>query len=445
MSSLAEQDNWIESVIAQHGVDAERSAYAWLNATRDRAYQALNEASLPTRKQEAWRYTSLDRITSKTYKPQQQPITALGHNDIEDWVYAEEDSYRLVFANGLSVPTLSNIQSIPEGLRIGSLRAMMATDTDLIQQCLSANAALDTTDVFRALNSAYINDGLFLYIPDNMSLDKAVEVVYLNFEVEQATLCQPHSLVVLGENARATLVERYISTGDSEYLFNGISKVNLGKHASLQHYRLQQESPSAVHLNHVDIKQDTASQYHAINIATGAAWNRTEIGARFSGEHALCDVNGLYTVSDKQYTDFHLDIQHNLPNCQSRENFRGIVFGAGRAVFDGKILVEKDAQKTDAQLSNKNLLLTENAEIDTKPQLEIYADDVKCSHGTTVGKIDPNQLFYLRSRGIKKQDAYNMLCLGFAEEILAQVEDEKVHDYIQEQLRNLTGQQGMNV
>jgi Fe-S cluster assembly protein SufD len=276
-------------------------------------------------------------------------------------------------------------------------------------------------------------------------VDKPIEVVYLNFAVEHATLSQPRSLVILGDNARATLVERYTSTGSSEYLFNGVSEVQLGAHANLQHYRLQQESKSAVHLSHVDISQDTGSAYHAINIATGAAWSRSEIAARFTGEHALCDVNGVYTVIDKQYTDFHLDIHHNLPNCQSRENFRGIVFGAGRAVFDGKILVEKHAQKTDAHLSNKNLLLTENAEIDTKPQLEIYADDVKCSHGTTIGKIDPNQLFYLYSRGIEKHVAYNMLCLGFAAQILEQVADEQVHTYIQGQLRELTNRQDIDV
>jgi Fe-S cluster assembly protein SufD len=445
MNVLTPDRKWLDTIIAHHASDTERSTLPWLNTTRERARQLLGELAIPTRKHEAWRYTSLDTIVNNTYRPQVVPVTGLDVDDIDSWVYSEKDSYRLVFANGHSVPTLSNIQSMPDNIKLGSLRAMMATDPELVSRWLVNATGGDSENIFKTLNKAFINDGLFLYVPPNVTVDKPIEVVYLNLGLEQATLCQPRSLVILGDNARATLVERYSSTGKSEYLFNGVNDVQLGAHASLQHYRLQQESKSAVHLSHVDISQDRDSVYQAINIATGAAWSRNEIAARFTGEHAVCDINGLYTVTDKQYMDFHLDIRHNLPNCQSRENFRGIVFGAGRAVFDGKILVEKGAQKTDAHLSNKNLLLTENAEIDTKPQLEIYADDVKCSHGTTVGKIDPNQLFYLRSRGIEKHAAYNMLCLGFAEQILEQVTDQQVYTYIQNQLSELTNRQDVDI
>ena len=205
------------------------------------------------------------------------------------------------------------------------------------------------------------------------------------------------------------------------------------------------ECNNAHHFSFVAVNQATASEYHAVNLAAGSAWSRTEISTHFSGEHAICELDGLYIVGDNQYTDFHLDIRHNLPNCRSRENFTGIVHGHGHAVFDGRILVEKDAQKTDAQLSNKNLLLVENAEIDTKPQLEIYADDVKCSHGTTVGKIDPNHLFYLRSRGINKEQAYRMLCIGFAEQVLEQVKDVHMQEFIHAHIANIFSQQEVNI
>ncbi len=187
-------------------------------------------------------------------------------------------------------------------------------------------------------------------------------------------------------------------------------------------------------------RQDTASEYRGINVSTGGAWSRTDINARFDGEHASCELDGLYTVGKQQYTDYHLDVQHSLPHCRSREDFKGIVYGKGRAVFDGNILVEKDAQKTDAQLSNKNLLLSENAEVDTKPQLVIHADDVKCSHGTTVGRLDPNQLFYLRSRGIDEHEARKMICLGFAEQVLSHVEDAAVHDFLHAQIAAIFNQ-----
>jgi len=440
MNDLSAGRQWFDDIIDQNKLLLTDSNVEWLNQTRERAREQVATAGVPTRKHEAWRYTSLDHLFNKTYQKQDVPFTALDDGDIETWVYNEEDSYRLVFANGHCVPALSNITVLPDDIKLGSLRAVMSTDPDLVSQWI----AKDTTDanaIFKLLNNAFINDGLFLHVPEGVIVDKPIEVVYLNLSFDLNALCQPRSLVILESGAQAKLVERYVSTGDSEYLFNGVNELHLDAHANLQHYRIQDESNKAHHFSHIGLTQNADSQYHAINIATGAAWSRTEFAAQFTGEHAVCDVNGLYTVADKQYTDFHLDVHHNLPNCQSRENFRGIVFGAGRAVFDGKILVEKDAQKTDAQLSNKNLLLVENAEIDTKPQLEIYADDVKCSHGTTVGKIDPNHLFYLRSRGLNKPDAYKMLCLGFAEQTLEQITDERVHDYIQSHIANLLSRQ----
>lgn len=440
MNDLSAGRQWFDDIIDQNKPLLTDSNVGWLNQTRERAREQVAKAGVPTRKHEAWRYSSLDNLFNKTYQKQDVPFTALDDGDIEKWVYNEEDSYRLVFANGHCVPALSNITVLPDDIKLGSLRAVMSTDPDLVSQWI----AKDTTDanaIFKQLNDAFINDGLFLHVPEGVAVDKPIEVVYLNLSFDLNALCQPRSLVILESGAQAKLVERYVSTGHSEYLFNGVNELHLDADANLQHYRIQDESNKAHHFSHIDLTQNTNSQYHAVNIATGAAWSRTEFAAQFTGEHAVCDVNGLYTVADKQYTDFHLDVHHNLPNCQSRENFRGIVFGAGRAVFDGKILVEKDAQKTDAQLSNKNLLLVENAEIDTKPQLEIYADDVKCSHGTTVGKIDPNHLFYLRSRGLNKHDAYKMLCLGFAEQTLEQITDERVHDYIQSHIANLLSRQ----
>ena len=213
--------------------------------------------------------------------------------------------------------------------------------------------------------------------------------------------------------------------------------MSLAANARLQHHRLQHETRNARHLSRIELRQQTASEYHGVNVATGASWSRTDINARFDGPHAVCELDGLYTVGDGQYNDFHLDVLHNVPHCRSREDFKGIVYGDGRAVFDGMILVEKDAQKTDAQLSNKNLLLSQKGEVDTKPQLEIHADDVKCSHGTTVGKLDPNQLFYLRSRGIDQHRARQMICLGFAEQVLSSFDDAAVHDYVQSQMADL--------
>jgi Fe-S cluster assembly protein SufD len=233
------------------------------------------------------------------------------------------------------------------------------------------------------------------------------------------------------------LLERYTSADHSEYFFNGLTQIELCSDARLSHHRLQQESRNAFHLCRVALNQHGGSEYNALNLSTGAHWSRTDINARFSGEHARSTISGLYSLNDGQYNDIHLDVQHLKPNCQSKQEFKGILLGKGRAVFDGRILVEKDAQKTDAQLSNKNLVMADDAEIDTKPQLEIYADDVKCSHGTTVGKLDQNQLFYLRSRGINENDATRMLCLGFADQLISNIDDQALHDFIHQHIVGL--------
>jgi Fe-S cluster assembly protein SufD len=433
MNTQLSQREWFEAILAQNRlppVDAEQYG---LNTMRQEARQAFAHLPIPNRKQEAWRYTDLSELYAQHFEPQHTPMTALEAEDIEDWIYSAADSYRLVFANGQYTPTLSTFQSLPDGIRLGSLREAITTDGKFVIDWLARNKAHEP-DVFSELNRALLNDGLFLHVAANVEVPLPIEVVYLNLSFEHNTLAQPHSLVILEDGARAKLVERFISTGDSSYFFNGMSELVLGNHAALHHSRTQAESMQAHHLSRVTLHQATASEYRGMQVSTGGRWSRTDYTVQFNGQHAACDLQGIYAVGDQQYSDVHLDVRHAQPGCRSREDFRGIVYGKGRAVFDGRVVVEKAAQKSDAMLSNKNLLLSENAEVDTKPQLEIYADDVKCGHGTTVGRLDPAQVFYLRSRGIAEATARRMLCLGFAEQILAQVNDAKLHSFLTRQI-----------
>lgn len=433
MNRQIEQRQWFDDILAQNSQRLADSDQVWLNTARQQARERFAHLQVPRRKQEAWRYTDLDDLYTRTFYSQAEPVTGLDEGDIEDWIYPAEDSYRLVFANGQCVPALSNIQSIPAGIKLGSLRAALSTDGKLVTAWLSQNSGREG-DVFTELNRALMNDGLFIHVPANIELTLPIEVVYLNLSFECNTLSQPHSLVILEDGARATLVERFLSTGDSAYFFNGMSEISVGKDAALNHYRLQAESAQAHHLSRVSLRQDTASEYRGMQITTGGAWSRTDYDVHFDGSHASCDVRGVYTVGDGQNSDVHLDVRHTRPACRSREDFRGIVYGKGRAVFDGRVVVAKDAQKSDALLTNKNLLMCEDAEVDTKPQLEIYADDVKCGHGTTVGRLDPDQIYYLRSRGIGEHEAQRMLSMGFAEQVLEHVTDERLHDAIVAQI-----------
>ncbi len=437
MNTQPSPRQWFRDIVAQNTALLANDAGApWLNKTREHASQAIGEIVLPERKQEAWRYSDLTRLYQQQYHYPTTPFDVVPDDAIENWIYSAEDSHRLVFVNGQFVSGLSNIQALPEGVGIGSLRDSLTTSPERIASWLRRHDE-GSTDVFDQLNRAFINDGLFIDVPANVHIEQPIEVVYLNMANAQSLLCQPRSLVILEDGASAKLVERFIGSGPNAYFFNGATEVSLGANAGLQHYRLQLEPSAAHHLSRIELRQQGASEYHGVNIATGASWSRTDINARFDGPHAVCELDGLYTVGDGQYNDFHLDVLHNLPHCRSREDFKGIVYGNGRAVFDGMILVEKDAQKTDAQLSNKNLLLSQNGEVDTKPQLEIHADDVKCSHGTTVGKLDPNQLFYLRSRGIDQQQARQMICLGFAEQVLSRFDDGAVHDFVHNEMADV--------
>jgi Fe-S cluster assembly protein SufD len=239
------------------------------------------------------------------------------------------------------------------------------------------------------------------------------------------------------QGTKAEISERYISTGDSVYFFNGISEILLEERADLNHVYLQDESGQAFHLHKSFLSQGKDSRYKSSAISYGSKWARKELQVRFQAEHAECQTNGLYLVGSDQLSDQHLEVVHNRPGNNSYHRYKGIAYGTGRAIFDGRVIVEKDAQKTDAQLTNHNLLLSRDAEVDTKPQLEIYADDVKCSHGTTVGQLDPEQLFYLRSRGISKQAAMRMLCAGFAGEVVESVDMEQIRDYVIKKLDSI--------
>jgi Fe-S cluster assembly protein SufD len=263
-------------------------------------------------------------------------------------------------------------------------------------------------------------------------LERPIELIHLSVGMDEPRVAQPRQLVVLEDGAQARLIERYVSLGRSIYCTNSVLELTLGADAVLEHQRIQDESPNAFHISGLYLSQGRGSSYRGINLGLGAAWARTDLVVRFSGEHAECDLSGLYLAGDQQLMDFHLDVDHRHPNCTSRETFKGILYGKGRAVFDGRVFVARDAQKTDAAMSNKNLLLSEGAEVDTKPQLEINADDVKCSHGTTVGQIEPEMLFYLRSRGISAPLARRMLCLGFAGEILDRIRPDALRDRLTE-------------
>jgi Fe-S cluster assembly protein SufD len=407
---------------------------SWLEQQRGEAAAQFTRLGFPTRKQEAWRYSSVEGLLEHAFAPANEPFAALDETDIAQHVSPDHAAYRLVMANGLLVPGLSRLEGLPAGVRVQSLSEALAATPERLAGWLGR--AADVADhAFSALNTAMVNDGLFVHVEAGCRVDKPIEVLFLTLAPEQPLLAQPRNLVVMEAGAQATLVERYASPGQSLYFNNALVEVLLEEGAGLEHYRLQEESTRAYHISSLYVRQDAGSRYSSTCLALGGAWSRTGCNVDFRGPEAAAELNGLYVVGERRFADFHLDVRHRVADCASRENYKGILLGRGRAVFDGRIVVHQDAQRTDAHLSNANLLLSRNAEVDTKPQLEIYADDVKCSHGTTVGQLDPEQVFYLRSRGIDEAEARKMLCLGFAGEVLEGCTVEGLQERVQDRLR----------
>jgi Fe-S cluster assembly protein SufD len=418
--------NWARELTRQGSTPAPAD---WLASLRQQAEAQLDTVPQPRRKLEAWRYSRVDTLLKQQFTPvvkAPQSGALKKPNSISPHV--------LVFVDGWFSPALSNTSSLPSGVTLTSIHQALEDGDQRLRQNLGgiANAG---ENLFTALNTALINDGLFLQIAADTHIDEPLEVFYLNTVSDQALLVQPRNLIVMEQNARATIIEHFLGGEGKTYFHNNITEILLQKKAKLSHYRIQDDSNRAWHLSNLYLQQDAHSYYHGITLSFGAKWARTDYRTGFSGSEADCNLRGLYVVGDDQLSDFHLDIHHNQPTCNSREQFKGLLFGKGRAVFDGRILVDQVAQLTDAQLTNDNLMLTRNAEVDTKPQLEIYADDVKCSHGTTVGQLDPQQIFYLRSRGIEETIATHMLCQGFAQEIIDHIHLEHLREQVLQRLQ----------
>lgn len=411
MISAKQQRDWLQQLVAAQAVVANDPA--WMQDRRVSATEMLMTLPVINRSLEAWRYTSIDALFQQTFQSVDAPPDVTADHALLQPVF---DSYRIVLVNGYYVPGLSS-QQLPAGVNFCGLRAALNANSEVLNK-LSEKMIVHHEHVFTALNSALNPDGVLLQLATDVVLDRPLEIIYLNQATDQTMLIQPRNVIALDAGAKATLVERFISSDQSVYFQNQLVDIVLADDAKLEHYRIQDESRHAFHLASLYLSLQARSRYQATSLAFGGRWARTDFITQFQHAGAQCELNGLYTVGDQQLIDFHLDVQHRVPACASHTHFKGLLYGKGRAVFDGKILVEKAAQQSNAQLSNDNLLLTRDAEVDTKPQLEIYADDVQCSHGTTVGQLDPQQIFYMRSRGIDEMTARNMLCLGFANTVL---------------------------
>jgi Fe-S cluster assembly protein SufD len=367
---------------------------------RRAARERFEELGFPTRKNEEWKYTSVARIARTPFEPGSglaEPPA--GIDPLPDLA-----CHRLVFVNGRYRKELSS----PDGIETGGLEAAAGH---------LARYANYSSHPFVALNTASLEDAAFVRIPAGKVLEKPLYLLFI--AVGERTMSNPRALILAGAGAQAHIIEAY--AGQGEYFTNAVTELALGEGAVVDHYKLQRESAGASHIATLQVHQERASVFTSHSVSLGGALVRNDINSAMAGEGCECTLNGLYLASGEQHVDNHTVLDHAKPHCASREYYRGILSGHATGVFNGKIIVRKDAQKTDAIQSNKNLLLSPDASINTKPQLEIYADDVRCTHGATVGQLDAEALFYLMSRGIGRDEARRTLTVAFASDVLDRI------------------------
>jgi Fe-S cluster assembly protein SufD len=393
-------------------------APAFVRALRERGFARFGALGFPTVKQEDWKYTSVAPLAGREFAvPDPTPpaaATALVSAARLD------TGAELVFVNGTFVPALSSAAALPAGVIAGSLADALRAHPDLVEPHLGRHAELDD-DGLAALNTAFVADGAFIRVPDGVVVETPIHCLFVSATANGATVSHPRNLVIAGAASRLTVIEQYTGGDPQAYWTNAVTEAALANGATLVHHRLQRESEAAFHIASLAAGQAADSQFRSHAVSFGAGLSRTAIATRLDAPGAGCVLDGLYVAAGTQHVDHHTTIDHRQPRGTSRELYKGIMGGHATGVFNGKVFVRTDAQQSDAQQMNKNLLLSDDAQVDTKPQLEILADDVKCSHGATIGQLDDDAVFYLRARGIDEPMARELLIYAFANELIERV------------------------
>ncbi len=393
----------------------------WLTPLRKAGAAAFTELGFPTLRDEDWRFTNVAPIAALPL----QPAHAVTVNGAETKILSEASftqlsGCRLVFVNGLYSAKLSRPQALPNGAKAESLGAALAKDSTLIEKHLGKYART-SDNAFAALNQAFFVDGAFISIPDGVEIAEPIQLIYISSAKEKGETIQPRNLIIAGANSKATVVESYLGTNDTASFTNAVTEMFIGDSANIEHVKLQDETANAFHMATIAGEFGRASNVNVHSFALGSKLSRNNIRTKLAGEGLECILNGLYLTRNDQLADHHMIVEHAQPHCASHEYFNGILDDKSKGVFHGRIYVHPIAQKTDAKQTNKNLLLSDDATADTKPQLEIYADDVKCTHGATIGQLNRESIFYLRARGIPEAVARRMLIHAFAGEIVERV------------------------
>jgi len=434
MAQLVEQEKTASPQVAHYGAEYRRSVSpgpaqpAWLTQVRESAIAEFERLGFPTTKLEQWRFTSVAAIAARTFSLATDGVATLDSQLIAP---LSDPIGHAVSVNGRFAAGLSRLGSLPKGVRIAGLEATLASNPGLVEPYLG-KLSLTQTNAFTSLNTAFLSDGIVIFIDRGVVLERPIEVTFASTGHTASSVSHPRLLIIAGEGSQATVLERYVGTRAA--FTNAVGEIWLAPNAVIDHYKLQEEAEDSFHIAGMFLHSARSGNFSSHSLTFGGGLVRNDVVARLDGEGIDCTLNGLYVTRGKQLVDNHTTIDHAMPHCSSHEVYKGILGDQSRAVFNGKIVVRPDAQKTDAKQTNKALLLSDDARIDTKPELEIFANDVKCTHGAAIGQLDETAMFYLRSRGLGVAESRAMLVHAFAGDILNRVKITPVREYLEAKL-----------
>jgi len=400
-----------------------------INHIRKEALNRFGQLEFPTQKDEEWKYTNISPLLKHNFVPLSEKVS-VGKELIKSNLFDEMEQSLIVFVNGQFTDEHSNINNFPDGVIAGSLSEAIQSNSPLIEKHFTKYAH-HQNNIFTALSTAYTEDGAFIYIPEGKIVEIPVHIIYITSSDDNKIIIQPRNLFIAGKNSQATIIEHYISAEESVYFTNSVTEIVADENSIVDHIKLQEESINAFHIARMEVKQERNSNFSSHLISIGGELTRNDFNSRFKDEGSECTLNGLYMLEGNQLFDAHTLIDHAMPLCNSHEHYKGILNDKSRGVFNGKVIVRPDAQKTNAFQENNNILLSNNALVNTKPQLEIFADDVKCSHGATIGQLDEEARFYLKSRGIGEEASRAILLHAFASDVITSIKTESLRNYLE--------------
>ena len=402
----------------------------WVTTLRCEAISGFAELGFPTLSDEEWRFTNLEVLRRGSFSIAGNGVSGVSRKSVDSYGFPGLDCLRLVFVNGRFASSLSDTADVGEGILVKSLSEAVSEQGDLVKDHLARYADYEK-DAFISLNTSYFEDGAFVYVPDGAVFEKPVHVLHVSTDEERPLFINPRNLIIVGQSSAAKVIEHYVSASQNVYFSNSVTEVVCGENANLEHYRLEFESRKAFNFSTLRVNQQKNSNITSHSILCGGAIVRNNVHPVLAGEGCNSDIYGLFMSEGRQHMDNFMRVEHASPHCDSRQFYNGVLDGRSKGVFHGRILVHEGAEKTDAKQTNRNLLLSDTAQIDTKPQLEIYNDDVKCTHGATIGQMDEEALFYLRSRGVPMRQAKIIMLRAFTGETLEHMSIDPVREALE--------------